>query len=309
MRSSGLCSRPATSRMVPRPRFLLSAEFTRGCRSSEFHAGSMPGGKSCERIFSTDPVMTPWRNDVILRRLDGVHDARHQYGPRGGSEAGAGPRAGSSGPGTLAWQVLRGSAMADYPAGGDGGRRPPDWGRGGGPWRGGFKKGPQPRGVGEPYRARPSRGGAKNQGPIRLARVAGNDFELVHPPEVKEVALDYEEGLELWKAGDPEGARDALRYALEACHDNLWVHVALGRLALAEYRDRRLAQTHFMRAVDLGRRALPKGFNGRLPRDRPDNQPFFDALEGLAECMAAAGMKNESEQLRAMSARLASGPK
>ncbi len=198
--------------------------------------------------------------------------------------------------------------MADIPAGGDGGRRPPDRGRGGAPWRGDFKKGPRAGGGGPPRRGARPGGGARNQGPIRLAQVAGNDFELVHPPEVKEVAPDYEEGLELWKAGDPEGARDALRYALEACHDNLWVHVALGRLALLEFRDRRLAQTHFMRAVDLGRRALPKGFAGRLPRDRPDNQPFFDALEGLAECMAVAGMKNESEQLRALVARLASGP-
>jgi hypothetical protein len=43
---------------------------------------------------------------------------------------------------------------------------------------------------------------------------------LVHPRCVEETELDYEEGLELRKAGDPEGARDALRYALEGCHDN-----------------------------------------------------------------------------------------
>ncbi len=199
--------------------------------------------------------------------------------------------------------------MSDYPAGGDGGHRPPGSRGGGPPWRGGgFKKGPHPRDAG-PFRRGPrAGGGSRNQGPIRLARLDGEDFELVHPPEVSEVALDYEEGMELWKAGDPEGARDALRYALEACHDNLWVHVALGRLALQESRDRKLAQTHFMRAVDLGRRALPKGFTGRLPRDRPNNQPFFDALEGLAECMTAAGLKNESAQLKATIARLANGP-
>ncbi|MGC8643851.1 MAG: tetratricopeptide repeat protein, partial [Isosphaeraceae bacterium] len=76
-------------------------------------------------------------------------------------------------------------------------------------------------------------------GPIRLAVVdqGQSAFELVHPRCVQETEPDYQEGLELWKAGDPEEARDALRYALDACHDNLWIHVALGKLALEEFRD------------------------------------------------------------------------
>ncbi len=107
-----------------------------------------------------------------------------------------------------------------------------------------------------------------DRGPIRLARIGGDDFELVHPACVRETELDYEEGLEIWKAGDPEGARDALRYALAACRDNLWIHAALGRIALEEFRDPSLARGHFGYAVELGRRAIPPNFAGRLPADR-----------------------------------------
>ena len=68
---------------------------------------------------------------------------------------------------------------------------------------------------------------------IGLSQLPGSkDFELVHPRCVLQRRGDYEDGMELWKAGDPEGARDALRFALEGCGDNLWIHVALGRIAL-----------------------------------------------------------------------------
>ena len=71
---------------------------------------------------------------------------------------------------------------------------------------------------------------ARSAGPIGLTAVSGNPdtFELVHPLCVEEMEPDYQEGLELWKAGDPEEAHDALRYTLQACPANLWVHVASG---------------------------------------------------------------------------------
>jgi hypothetical protein len=131
---------------------------------------------------------------------------------------------------------------------------------------------------------------------------------LVHPQGIKEVELDFEEGLELWKAGDPESARDALRYALSACHDNLWAHVALGRIALEEFRDPTLARGHFGYAVELGLRAVPPGFSGWLPRDRPNNRPFFDALEGLVECLHALGRQADVSSLRTQIDRLCNGP-
>jgi hypothetical protein len=144
----------------------------------------------------------------------------------------------------------------------------------------------------------------QKRGSIGLSRLKGENFELVHPRGVKEVELDYEEGIEIWNAGDPDGARDALRYALSACHDNLWVHVALGRIALQEFRDPTLARGHFGYAFELGRRALPPGFLGRLPRDRPNNRPFYEALDGLISCLEALGQTVECTPLRALRDRL-----
>lgn len=150
--------------------------------------------------------------------------------------------------------------------------------------------------------ARP--GGAK-KGPIGFTEFRRGLFELVHPRGVMEVELDYHEAMEMWKAGDPESARDALRYVLSAYRDNLWVHAALGRIALEEFHDPSLAEGHFGYAVDLGSRAIPPGFRGRLPRDRPANQPFFEALDGLAKSLADLGRDREAGRLRDHAARLA----
>ncbi len=175
----------------------------------------------------------------------------------------------------------------------------PDRGGAGSPRRDGSRGGPR-------RRSQPRHGG-QSPGPIRLARIAGDDFELVHPGQVMEVDLDYQEGLEIWKAGDPEGARDALRYALGACHDNLWVHVALGQIALRDFRDPTLARGHFGYAVELAERALPRGFTGRLPPERPSNRPFYEAIAGLALCLDALGRVTDAAKLRALGDRLSRG--
>ena len=195
--------------------------------------------------------------------------------------------------------------MSDRPQGNDG---PP--GRGGG-----GSRPPQHRGAGRRPRGSqparrggpPSRRSGHPPGAIRLARLAGDDFELVHPRGVHEVQPDYEEGLELWRAGDPEGARDALRYALSACHENLWVHVALGKIAWEEFHDPSLARGHFGYAVDLARRAIPPSFSGRLPPDRPSNRPFYEALDGLIRCLEALGRREDCRGLRELRDRLAAG--
>src|SRR3954469_23061417 len=122
---------------------------------------------------------------------------------------------------------------------------------------------------------------ARKAGGVNLRRIGGADFELVHPRCVAEMEMDYEEGIALWKEGDVEAARDALRFALQGCGDNLWVHVALGRMALEDFRDASLARGHFGYAYELAERALPRGFNGRLPRHRPANRPYYEAIEGL----------------------------
>jgi hypothetical protein len=192
--------------------------------------------------------------------------------------------------------------MSGQPAGGDDdGRYSPDRGRGDPRSRRRFKSGPRPRGGSRSAGPRPS------QGPIGLTRIDGETFELVHPRGVKEAELDYEEGLEIWKAGDPEAARDALRYALSACHDNLWAHVALGQIALLEFRDPGLARGHFGYAFELGSRALPRGFTGRLPRDRPNNRPFYEAIDGLIRSLEALGRHVDCENLKALGSRLSAG--
>lgn len=120
--------------------------------------------------------------------------------------------------------------------------------------------------------------------------------------------LDYAEGIEIWQAGDPEGARDALRYALQGCGDNLWVHVALGRIALEDFNDPSLARGHFGYAFELAQRAFPPGFTGRLPRDRFANRPFFEALEGLTACYEALGNAPEVASLRGLARQLSGRP-
>ena len=87
------------------------------------------------------------------------------------------------------------------------------------------------------------------------------------------------EGIEIWEAGDPEGARDALRYALGGCGDNLWVHVALGKIALEAFNDPELARGHFGYAFELANRALPRDFRGRLSRSNAKNAPIFDSVD------------------------------
>ncbi len=192
--------------------------------------------------------------------------------------------------------------MSDQPEGGSGnGRRSFGRRRGGPGPRRPFKAGPHSAGA-----RRPS-GTQNGPGPIGLTRIGGDDFELLHPRAVNETELDYEEGVELWKAGDPESARDALRYALSACHDNIWAHVALGQIALVEFRDPALARGHFGYAFDLAHRALPQGFKGRLPRDRANNRPFYEAIDGLAQSLEALGRHADSKSLKELGARLASG--
>ena len=166
----------------------------------------------------------------------------------------------------------------------------------------GASRGPGPKGKrgGKP----PGKGAPRRSGPIRLMPIGGNRFELAHPACVREAELDYEEGMEIWKAGDPEGARDALRYALAACRDHLWIHVALGRIALEEFRDPGLARGHFGYAVDLCERAITPQFSGVLPPDRRNNRPFYEAVDGLIRCLEALGRESDSAGLRAMRDRL-----
>lgn len=139
-----------------------------------------------------------------------------------------------------------------------------------------------------------------------MKRLDGDAFELDHPRCVAEMELDYAEGMELYLDGDVEAARDALRYALQGCGDNLWVHVALGRIAL-DQRDPKLARGHFGYAFELAQKAIPPGFGGRLPADRLANEPLFEAIDGLCACYEALGQPVEAASLRRLGEKLAGG--
>ena len=117
---------------------------------------------------------------------------------------------------------------------------------------------------------------------------------------MEETELDYAEGMEIWEAGDPEDARDALRFALSACRDNLWVHVALGQIALREFNDPQLALGHFGYAVELASLVVTPQFKGKLLPNRRNNRPVFDAIEGMIECYEKQGKPKDAARYRAL---------
>jgi hypothetical protein len=144
----------------------------------------------------------------------------------------------------------------------------------------------------------------RRTGGLGLRHLGGDRFELVHPPCVEELRPDFEEGIEIWKAGEAEEARDALRFALQGCRDNLWVHTLLGRIALESFNDPTLAKGHFGYAFELARKALPPDFAGKLPRDRQANRPFYDAIDGLITCHEALGAAQDAAGLRVLARTL-----
>jgi hypothetical protein len=165
----------------------------------------------------------------------------------------------------------------------------------------------QDRGPGKPF-GRGNSGKGKGKGPVgpagkpigglRLKRLNDWSFALDHPKCVVEMELDYAEGIELRKEGDPEGAVDALRYALQGCGDNMWVHCALGWLALEDFNDPSLARGHFGYGFELALKAIPRGFDGLLPRDHPANLPLYDAINGLIVCYEKLNEPELAEELK-----------
>lgn len=152
---------------------------------------------------------------------------------------------------------------------------------------------------------RKSGSGAQPRSSITIRSIGPDEFVLVHPRCVEDRELDYAEALEILEAGEPDVAREVLIDALDGCGDNLWIHAALGRIALEAMRDPSLARGHFGYVLDLVERALPAGFRGRLPSSLPANQPLFEAAEGLAACLEALGSAADAAEVRARAARWA----
>jgi len=126
------------------------------------------------------------------------------------------------------------------------------------------------------------------RGRLGLRRVAGEEFELVHPATVLARKEDLEEVRAMIEAGETEVAVDELRWLSSGCSAFVEGHQLLGELALLEG-DYELAQSHLGTAFELGLAALGRSFSGRLPGQRPANRPLFLAGKGLAWAMKQQG--------------------
>lgn len=143
--------------------------------------------------------------------------------------------------------------------------------------------------------------------PIGLREVAPGVFELVPPRVVEELYDDYEEAMELLREGEVESARDALRHALSGSGYFLEVHAALGKIALDDDRDPTLARGHYGYVVELGERALPPGFRGKLSERCSVNRAFLESIAALARIYKGMGQRSMAERLLERMDRLAAG--
>ncbi|WP_347244376.1 hypothetical protein [Thermogutta sp.] len=123
---------------------------------------------------------------------------------------------------------------------------------------------------------------------ISVREISLGIFELVYPPRVRQFKEDIEEVYDIIAHEEWDLAVDELLWLLQQCRDLLEAHQLLGRIAL--YRNKlELARGHLGYAFELGLKALGKDFKGRLPLNRPTNQPFLQAARDLVECLVRLG--------------------
>jgi hypothetical protein len=134
-----------------------------------------------------------------------------------------------------------------------------------------------------------------------------NRFELVHPPCVEERSADYDEGMTAWKAGACDEAREIFRDALDGCGQNIWIHLALGKMALQEEQKLELARGHLGYVIELANQALAAQRHGTLDIHSPANQPVFEAIECLIEVFKQLKQSRAIEDLNRLAHRF-SGP-
>ena len=156
------------------------------------------------------------------------------------------------------------------------------------PGRGGFR-----RAAWRECRADRTGSGGRSSGSLRARASAC----------VAEMEPDYDEGLELWKAGDPEEARapsdTRFRLALQTSGcTSRWADRTRGVQGSGPR-----AWPFWLRRR-AARKVLPASFSGRLPRERLANAPFYDAVEGLIRCFRAQAMPREAESLTSLARRL-----
>ena len=130
---------------------------------------------------------------------------------------------------------------------------------------------------------------------ITVAQAEDGTWRLVHPRCAMAREEDLDEVREMIASEETEIARDELRWLLSDCHDFLAAHELLGRIALAEG-DIRLARWHFGYAYQLGLKAIDRAAAaGPFPFSHSENQPFYQAGQGVVECL----LKQKNRQLAA----------
>lgn len=118
----------------------------------------------------------------------------------------------------------------------------------------------------------------------------GNDWVLVHPRAVREMAEDLDEVRAMIASGEVDVAIDELRWLLDHCHDMIEAHFLLGKLAVEVDNDLPLARGHFGSGYQLGLQALRRAkLPTPVPALHPANRMFFDAGRGLAWCLRELG--------------------
>jgi len=104
------------------------------------------------------------------------------------------------------------------------------------------------------------------------------------PITFRAVDETFDEGMELWWAGDRRGAAKSFRRALEVDPRHADAHNHLGIISL-EARKLKAAEQHFRAAIDGGQRHLER--NGTAVRwDRIENRPYLRGLANLALVLA-----------------------
>lgn len=107
---------------------------------------------------------------------------------------------------------------------------------------------------------------------------------------------DLAEVRAMLEMGEVDIAEDELRWLVGGCEELLEAHHMLGQIALGDGRID-LARAHFGYAYEIGLRALPKDFRGRLPYAVVSNQALLESAKGLGWCLLQLSHREQAAEV------------